>query len=106
MWLAQALRLNSDDPALAAEGHEQARRHRTADPAGFDELWQHHTGAAVPAWLTVDPQLLDTAQAWIDTDTYTGERDHLAAHPELLEPKADVAVTDVLLTVSEPEARR
>ena len=104
-WLAQALRLDSDDPAVAAEVHKQARRHRAADPASFDELWQQHTGAAVPAWLTVDPQLLDTARAWIGTDTYEGERDYLAAHPELLEPAADVAVADTLLTVSEPAAR-
>jgi len=104
-WLAQALALQGDDPVAVAQVHEQARRHRAADPAVFDQLWEHHTGAAVPAWLTVDPQLLEIANAWVNTETYTAERDYLAAHPELIETDADVAVAEALLTVGESGAR-
>jgi hypothetical protein len=59
-----------------------------------------------PHRLTVDPGLLSRTQAWVATDTYTAERDHLAAHPELLEPAADIAVAETLLAVSEDEATR
>ena len=86
--------------------HEQARRHRGPDPAAFDQDWARHTGMPVPAWLTVDPALLSSARAWVATDTYTAERDHLAAHPELLEAAADTAVAEALLAVPEDEAGR
>jgi hypothetical protein len=52
----------------------------------------------------VDPALLSCAQAWVTTGSYTGERDHLAAHPELLETAADVAVAEALLAVTEQDA--
>jgi hypothetical protein len=46
------------------------------------------------------------AQAWVATDTFGAERDYLAAHPELLEPAADVAVAEALLILSEDAADR
>jgi hypothetical protein len=49
---------------------------------------------------------LSTAQAWVATATYTAERDHLLAHPELLDLAADTAVDDALLAVDEDEAAR
>jgi hypothetical protein len=60
----------------------------------------------VPAWLTVDLELLGSARAWVATDTYTAERDHLAAHPELLEAAADTVVAEALLAITEDEADR
>ena len=105
-WLARALDRNIEDRNLVNVAHEQARRHRGADPAAFDQTWAHRTNRPVPAWLAVDPGLLSSAQAWIRTDTYTSERDYLTAHPELLEDAANTAVAEALLAVPEDEAAR
>jgi tetratricopeptide (TPR) repeat protein len=105
-WLGRALALELEDRGLVNAAHEQARRHRGPSPAVFDQDWALRTGMPVPAWLTVDSALLSSAQAWVATDTYTAERDHLAAHPELLEGAADTAVAEALLAVPEDEAGR
>jgi tetratricopeptide (TPR) repeat protein len=100
-WLAHALRLAEDARELVAAIHEHARRHRSPNPSKFDTGWIHHTGGPVPAWLTVDSELLATAQAWVATGTYTAERDYLLAHPELLKATADIAVAEALLAFRE-----
>jgi hypothetical protein len=105
-WLARALAMDITDRSLADAAHEQTRRHRGPAPAAFDQNWAGHTGTPVPAWLTVDPALLSSAREWVATDTYTAERDHLAAHPELLQAPADTAVAEALLAVPEDEAAR
>ena len=105
-WLARALAMDNKDRGLVNAAHEQARRHRSPDPAAFDQNWPGHTGMPVPAWLTVDPALLSSAQEWVATDSYTAERDHLAAHPELLQAPADTAVAEALLAVPEDVAAR
>ncbi len=105
-WLARALAIDINDRDLVDAAHEQARRHRGPDQAAFDQNWTRLTGMPVPAWLTVDPPLLSSAQAWVATDTYTAQRDHLAAHPELLEATADTAVAEALLAMPEDEAGR
>jgi len=105
-WLARALDTEIEDRNLVNVAHEQARRHRGADPAAFDQTWAHRTNGPVPAWLAVDPSLLSSAQAWITTDSYTSERDYLTAHPELLEDAANTAVAEALLAVPKDEAAR
>jgi len=60
----------------------------------------------VPLWLTVDSDLLTSALAWIGTATYTDERDFLSSHQDLLDPAADVAVREALLTVTEDAGNR
>ncbi len=105
-WLARALAADIKDQGLLDVAHVQARRHRGPDPAAFDRNWAGYTGGPVPVWLTVDPGLLSSAQAWVATDTYTAERDHLAAHPELLEAAADIAVAEAMLAVSEDDVTR
>ena len=106
VWLARALAMDIKDRDLIDAAHEHARRHRGPDPAAFDQNWARHTGGQVPAWLTVNPALLSSARAWVATDTYTAERDHLAAHPELFEAAADTAVAEAVLAVPEDEASR
>ncbi|MGV9450897.1 tetratricopeptide repeat protein [Streptomyces sp. NPDC003635] len=100
-WLAEA-----QEQAALDEGsgllwvlHSEGRRHRAAGPERFDRAWQEFTGAPPPAWLTLDPDRLAEAWAWIDTGSYEAERDYLAAHPQLLAPEADACVEDVLLGV-------
>ena len=105
-WLSRALAMDPEDRGMTDAVHEQARRHRGPDPAAFDQDWARRTGGPVPAWLIVDPKLLDSAQEWVRTDTYTAERDYLAAHPELLEAAADTAVAEALLAMPEDEAAR
>jgi tetratricopeptide (TPR) repeat protein len=104
-WLVSTLALAGDDPALIRAAHDVARRYRSADHGQVDTAWSDMTGE-LPAWLTADPDLLDTADAWINTPTYTAERDHLAAHPELLTPAADTAIDEALLNVGAPHADR
>jgi len=105
-WLHTALAGVIEDRGLVAVLHEQARRHRVPDPDSFDDAWEKLSGAPVPDWLTVDPSLVDTAEGWISTDTYTAEKGWLAAHPELLEPAADTAVDEALLVLRDDEAER
>jgi hypothetical protein len=105
-WLQQALDAAGDDRSLQTALHEQARRHREPDPASFDAAWLAGAGPPLPGWLTVDPDLLQAARAWITTDTYEAERDYLTAHPELLASDADAAVTEALLDLDSEEAQR
>ena len=91
---------------LLAAAHRVARRHRAVDPSAWDAAWSQATGDAAPAWLTIDPELLLTAEAWVGTSTDQDGRDHLEAHPELLDPAAETAVEEALLTVEQPEADR
>ena len=105
-WLARALAMDLEDRGVVNAAHRQARRQRCAGPAAFDLGWARHTGVPIPTWLTVDSTLLSSAQAWVATDTYTAERDYLAAHPELLEAAADTAVAEALLAVPEDGAGR
>jgi hypothetical protein len=56
--------------------------------------------------MAIDPQLLQTAEAWIATGTYEQERDFLADHPQLLDPAADDALSEALLPVSQEAADR
>jgi hypothetical protein len=86
--------------------HEQARRHRSAGQAAFDAAWERLTGQSVPGWLTVDTGLVATAEAWIGTETYDAEGAYLLGHPELLDPSADKAIGEALLSVEEEAARR
>jgi predicted RNase H-like HicB family nuclease len=105
-WLAAGLQDASDDRGLAAMIHQQARRHRTAGQAAFDAAWERHTGQPVPGWLTVDTGLVATAEAWIGTETYEEEGAFLAGHPGLLDPSAEEAVSEALLSLGEEDARR
>jgi len=105
-WLGRALAMDLEDRGLLNAAHEEARRHWGPDPAAFDQDWARRTGMPVPAWLTVDSALLSSARAWVATDTYTAERDYLAAHPELLEAAADTAVAEALLALPEDVAGR
>src|SRR5262249_38664255 len=93
------------DRDLTAALHDEARRHRAAEPAGFDARWATVAGPP-PPWLMVDAELHATAAGWIATATYEAERDHLAAHPELLSADADVAVAEALLPLPDDEAER
>ncbi|MCG5437837.1 tetratricopeptide repeat protein, partial [Micromonospora foliorum] len=104
-WLTTTLRQAPADRAMLGALHDQARRHRRPDPDRFDRAWTASAGD-LPTWLTLDPGLLATAQEWINTASYQDERDFLAAHPELLAPAADGAVTDALLTVNDHAAQR
>ena len=96
-WITQALS-GTDDRALRFHLHEIARKQRSLDPTAVDRAWESEANGA-PAWLRLDLDLLATALAWIDTETYTAECDHLAAHPELLAEDADDAVAEALLLV-------
>jgi hypothetical protein len=105
-WLAQALQHASDDREGTAAIHEQARHHRPQDPTVFDGAWTQKTGQPPPGWLTIDAGLLQVAQEWIASQTYAEEHDFLASHSELLDPAADDAVSEALLSVSEGAAQQ
>jgi tetratricopeptide (TPR) repeat protein len=104
-WIATAISQAGDERSLVAALHDQARRHRSADPDRFDQAWAAYAGTPA-GWLTVDVDLLATARAWINTVTYADEHDHLALHPELLTSAADDAVVEALLTLDESHAAR
>ncbi|MDQ3384008.1 MAG: hypothetical protein M3519_09545, partial [Actinomycetota bacterium] len=105
-WLVEGLASSGNDRALIAALHEQARRHLAADPAAFATHWEVASGGPAPDWLTVNPDLLHAAEQWTRTATYQAERDHLAAHLELLSAAADTAVTEALLPWDEREDQR
>ncbi|TFV72520.1 tetratricopeptide repeat protein [Blastococcus sp. CT_GayMR19] len=105
-WLHSALADAGADRGLQSALHQQARRHRSPDPATFDAAWLTAAGPPLPEWFTVDPDLLQNARNWIATDTYEAERDNLAANPELLTPDADGAVAEALLAINEEQAHR
>ena len=105
-WLAEALQRASGHRGLTAAIHKQGQRHRAHDPAAFDRAWTQKTGRPPPAWLAIDASLLDTARGWAACETYAEEHSFLASHPELLDPEADDAVNEALLSVSEGAARQ
>ena len=105
-WLADALNQAGDTPGLTNAIRDEARRQRQVNPAGFDQAWLAHTGAAIPPWAELDADLLDCARTWLATASFTDEHDHLAAHPELLDEATDPAVAEALLGVSQEERDR
>ena len=100
-WLARTEAHGDEDRLLRASTHEEARRHRGADPARFDAAWMDQRQETPPGWLTFDTTMLNVALSWIGTQTYAAERDYLAAHPELLDVAADDAVEEVLAGLTE-----
>ncbi|CAL9442791.1 hypothetical protein SUDANB105_02267 [Streptomyces sp. enrichment culture] len=106
-WLVACDSLNASlpRPRLAAL-HAEVRRHRAAAPTAFDDAWSRLTGAKPPHWSRLEGELLNQVTAWIETETYEAERDHLAAHSEILAPEADAAVDEALLGIIEEEAQR
>ncbi len=62
-WLASSFEAAAGDRGLAAMIHEQARRHRSPDPAAFDAAWERQAGRPAPGWLTADPSLVALADA-------------------------------------------
>jgi tetratricopeptide (TPR) repeat protein len=105
-WLVEALELAEGGNDWTRVAHNQARRHRAADSARWDAAWTAASRSGLPDWLTVDSTLLGLAGEWVETPSYEKERDHLASHPELLDPKADVAVAEAVLGLSAVEANR
>ncbi|MEV6218614.1 tetratricopeptide repeat protein [Nocardia sp. NPDC051833] len=102
-WLIRAKSEGTSDSVSVAAIHDCARAHRRADPEAWDRQWSAATGAALPAWLVVDPALLDVARAWIATSTYNDEYTYLLGHPELLTDDCDVAVEEALLDSGDAE---
>ncbi|MGW1778834.1 hypothetical protein ACWCQQ_06785, partial [Streptomyces sp. NPDC002143] len=108
VWLAKSqgtVTVGADRSLLDIQ-HSEGRRHRAANQQAFDDAWREYTRAEPPAWLTVDADLVAAARAWVATESYPDERDHLAAHPKLLAPRADDAVNEALIAVGEEEAQR
>jgi tetratricopeptide (TPR) repeat protein len=103
-WLAAGC--DSTDHGFASAARDEARRRRAGAPAVWDAAWTTASGESPPAWLAVDPDLVAAATTWVDTPTYDDERDHLAAHPELLDPAAEVAVDEALMRIDEDAADR
>ncbi|MEU4428668.1 tetratricopeptide repeat protein, partial [Actinoplanes sp. NPDC024001] len=104
-WLTAGLAHSRDIPVLTTALRHQARRHRTHDPDRFDGVWLKQEGE-LPAWLTVDPKLVETARSWVTTSTYTEEHDHLVRHAALLDSTADAALAEALLDVETSESQR
>ena len=104
--MTTALTTVGDDPGLTAARAPAGPPAPGPDPTGFDTHWTKATGQQPPDWLLVDPELLAAAQGWVDTDTYTAERDWLTNHPELLDPAADTAIDEALLPLPDNEAAR
>ncbi len=105
-WLATSLQPGSADRGLTAVIRKQARRHWAVNTDDFTRTWEQATGQSPPGWLTLEADLLAAAEDWIVTESYVEERDFLASHLELLDPGADEAVSEALLSVSEEEAER
>ena len=107
-WLSAPRRLPQVTAGSTAAIHEQARRHRAAAPGRVRPAWAHGTGQPVPAWLTVDPDLLTTsAEAWIATETYD-RRTRLSSPPIpscSTRPPTQPS-SEALLAVDEQEAQR
>jgi tetratricopeptide (TPR) repeat protein len=105
-WLGQALGSAGDDRELMAAVHYEVRRHRSKSSITFDSAWRDYSGTGIPDWFLVDSGLLATAGDWMATPTYKEEQRYLAAHPELLDRSADLAVEEALLHLQEDEADR
>ncbi|MFE6926342.1 tetratricopeptide repeat protein, partial [Nocardia sp. NPDC057663] len=102
-WLVRAEIEGAADPASAAAIHDCAREHRRADPETWDRHWSTASAAPLPAWLLVDPELLEVASAWVATSTYYAEHTYLLEHPELLTDSCDVAVEEALLDTADSD---
>ncbi|MGZ3146800.1 AAA family ATPase [Lentzea chajnantorensis] len=100
-WLCQALTHVGQSRQALHDVHDIARRHHDSARA-CGQPWPWDTA---PDWLTVDRELLATARRWVFARSYAEERAVLLAHPELLSPGADVAVTEALYGTSLIEAQ-
>jgi hypothetical protein len=105
-WLAEADPLATDDQGLVSAIHDETRRRRHRAPTDFDAAWTAAIGTPAPDWAWVDPDVVDLVREWTNTPTYFDEAAFLTAHPELLQPEADLAVHEGLLGLPEDEAAR
>lgn len=102
-WLSRALTDSAGDTGLTAAVRDEVRRHASsATGQGFARAWRQLVGGELPGWALLDPDLLAQVRAWVDTPSFTAERDYLAAHPQLLDADAVAAVQEALMTV-DPE---
>jgi tetratricopeptide (TPR) repeat protein len=106
-WLSTAMNeAGREGAAMLRAIHTEARRHRAANQEGFERAWIDAGQPELPPWLVVDLNLLEVAESWLSTETYTAERDWLSNHPELLDPDSDAAVEEALLNVDMTAADR
>ncbi|NUT49911.1 MAG: tetratricopeptide repeat protein [Saccharothrix sp.] len=103
-WLASAMTRTNDDRVVNAV-RQAARRHWVADPYGWGEAWAEATGG-IPRWLSVDPELVDTAQGWVESPGYEAEYRFLADNPQLLSDHSVAAVEEALLIVPDDDRQR
>ncbi|MFL6162453.1 MAG: tetratricopeptide repeat protein [Jatrophihabitantaceae bacterium] len=105
-WLVNALIKPGVEPKLERAIHDQARSRRASDSATFDAQWSTIAGDSVPAWLSIEADLLEAAVGWVNTPTFEQEAALLAEHPELLDPASDAVVAEALLGIENEEADR
>ena len=103
-WLAKAASLAVDYSLTVAIRDEVRRRRRLS--AAFDYEWQMRTETPVPDWARIDLTTLATVREWMATPTHTAEAAFLAAHPDLLNAKADAAMTEAMLGLPDDEVAR
>ena len=59
------------------------RELRQRDPSDFDTTW-HDLAGELPAWLLIDPELLQSVLEWIDMPTWRASCDYLREHAGML----------------------
>ena len=76
--LSSCLSRNDLPTSSIAEVRRACRELRQREPSDFDTTW-HDLAGELPAWLLIDPELLQSVLEWIDMPT-GGQLDYLHEH--------------------------
>ena len=104
-WIHQAVTALADaDPLLRLHIGRLARRIRSTNPAGFDQLWQQTTGTPAPEWVTIDEQKIDWVMCWVSTGSFAHAEAFLRQNPNLLADDYDSAIEEALQALPTAQA--
>lgn len=70
-----------------------ARQARSVGGRSFDDAWISEVGA-LPDWLEIPFEVIREVYTWLGCPTWQQSKDHLAAHPALLDPATDIILRE------------
>ncbi len=98
--LTQVLTMPELPGPVEKDARQLLRAQWREHPEQVEQSWRAVSPAALPDWLSVSDEQLDTVRGWIDSATWADSRDYFRDHAtQLQEPITNVVLDELALTV-------